>query len=42
MLSPIIKRRIISGVLMFVFSYLARVIVSKIYPVKPTRKSYQR
>jgi hypothetical protein len=42
MLSSTMKRRIISGVMMFAFNYLARVIVSKLYPVKPTRKSLQK
>ena len=42
MLSATMKRRIISGVLMFAFNYLARIIVSKLYPVKPTRESYQK
>jgi hypothetical protein len=42
MLSVTIKRRILSGVLMFAFSYLTRVIVSKIYPVEPTQEAWQK
>jgi hypothetical protein len=39
MLSAQMKRRIVSGILLFAFNYIARAVVSKLYPVKPTKKS---